>query len=581
MYMKSMRKAKFTTIFAILLSVTASTVLFGFGNSNLGYVDPNIYSGVAGNYRVFYDIFENSNSVMDKYSIFRIVHIFLLFLHQKIFGALSIITFQIMFILINFLVLKKFLQLFKIPWNSFSVLTIYWVLVIPTYILETRWNYVQVTGASLTLIAVYNLVKYYYTKDRFNLIAFGFFFSLLTNTHLKYTVQIIIFTTFFLIYSIKLNKKKINIIFNQTWNIFKGILVGQLFIEILFYLMVSKITTPLFIQTFITPLKLARMRVEGINGLGSYVDVGLAELLNLDYIYLYPIYIVVIVCNVLLMVKRYTRISESINSEVLHWIAILFNSIVVTLLISVYFIKSPMFQAYWYFNTIWPLYALGQLLILNQLVKILTNEQKRIFWFLISFGMIYLFFNKYMPDKERVIIATLLLILLGMLRNRISYSISVVTLGILSLQFLQPPVGNKTDIDFQQYSFRSQLQTIRTLEFASDQIWFSSLYTDTYTKQNRSVPVWYSEKSGLGDMQSSLGFCVTALHDCGVSGEKPDLNIWLNNNGYLPEFIVIMDTADQTSLRIARVELNAYGYSIIGLDRSPSLNFVVGIFESK
>ncbi len=581
-YMKSLIRKKIDYLLALLCLGTFSVYTLNFGNSNIGYVDPNIYGGVAGNYKEFYDVFESSNSVMEKYSILRVVHISLLFLHQELFSELSIITFQIMFLLVNYIILTEILRLFYSLSSMFSFFITVWVLIIPTYILETRWNYVQVSGATFSLISIYFLLRFYKSYKSFNLIFYGISLALATNIHLKYTVLILTFNFFTLIFSKKILFKKITYSKDLFLTVLKGFFLGQLLIEVIFYLSLGRITTPIFIQTFFTPVKLAAMRIDGNQNIaGSAGDISIFDLFSFDYFYLFPIIFFAVVFNLkIIKVKAFSLGSDSVN-QVTIWIAIALNSIILTFLLSLYVLELPIFEAYWYFNMIWPIYSVAQVLILALIAQKLNTQQKVIFSFLIGSTILILFFFHSIPKMNYTFILLCVIVLFGFVNNRRTYLITILTFGTLLLQFLQPPIGNKNNIDFQQYAARSQTQATRSLEFAQDQIWLSSLYASLHTKQNKSVPIWYSEKSGLGDMQSSTGFCVTALHDCGGSGEKPDLNIWLNNNGYVPEFIVIMDTMDQTSLRIARAELNNYGYSIIGLDMSPSLNFVVGIFESK
>jgi hypothetical protein len=80
-------------------------------------------------------------------------------------------------------------------------------------------------------------------------------------------------------------------------------------------------------------------------------------------------------------------------------------------------------------------------------------------------------------------------------------------------------------------------------------------------------------------MQSSIGFCVTDLHDCAGNGIKPDLKIWTENNGNIPKKIIILDTMDKSSLRIARSELKNEDFVMTEMFNSPSKSFIVGVFE--
>ncbi len=574
--MKKLKETKFEWLIAVLFLVVSSTYLFNFGHSNQGYVDPNIYSGIAGNYKIYYDIFEKSNSVMEKYSIFRVVHILILTVHQNIFASFSFYSIQIMFILINYITLRNFSILLKFPKGLLNYISIFFIFIIPTYILETRWNYVQVSGGTFTLIAIYYFIKNFYEQKKINIIIFGIFFTFATNTHLKYTIVLTIFVLVSYFYINKFGDfQRINLkVFLK--GLTQGVIVGQVLIETIFYTYLKKYEEPILYQTFITPFRLAQNRVQGM-GLGEYIEVSILSLLDIKYIYIFPIIFFALISNILLLQKKINFIVES-HRKLIVWVAAIFNSVMIIVLSSVFLLKFPILEVSWYYNMIWPLFGLGQLMISNILIMTLTKYQKRITLIVFCLFVLNLFFHNMIFPSIGIIITATVIMVAGIFQNAKNYLIAIGSFSILFLQFLQPPVGKNLKIDYQQYSYRDTNRTISALEFAKDQIWFSSLYSDLHVKQNEINPIWFHQDSGLGDMQSSTGFCVTALHDCAGIGNRPDLAIWLKNNEYFPENIIILDTMDQTSLREARRDLIEYGYILSQTKFSPSLNFLVGIF---
>jgi hypothetical protein len=554
--------------------------MFNFGNSNRGYVDPNLYSGIAVNYETFYDVYEKSETAMEKYSILRVVHIAILHLHQRLFDEMSIYTLQIMFILINYLVLRNFVKIFGLPLNKYSIISIFVTLIIPSYILETRWSYVNISGMTFTLLAIYYFVKFYQTNIPRNLILFGFFTGLATNTHLKFTYLLLVFSIVTLIYNFKFY-----VIKNHAPKIFSkiiiGIIISQLLIETIFFSLLKKFDNPIFVQTFETPLRLAKMRLEGNTQIiGSSENTSIPDLLDVKYSYLLPILILAIFTSIVFILINQGLLVNDKTKDVYMWVSIFLNSILFTFFVSLAVVELPILEVSWYFNMIWPLYACSQVLIISTIFNEITSYQRKIIYIAVCTAIVFLFFQSHLITKTNLIILVIILILAtGFLNKYKQYALSLIILFILALQFLQPPIGNGLKISFQQYGIGNTDQKIKSLEFAKDQIWFSSLYAELHNRQNKIVPIWYRLESGLGDMQSSTGFCVTALHDCQGSGQKPDLRIWINNNGYYPQNILIMDTLDQSSMRIARAELNNFDYILTESIWSPTLNFMVGIFE--
>jgi hypothetical protein len=552
-----------------------SIYLFNFGTSNMGYVDPNIYSGAAGNYKTFYEVFAKSNTYMEKYSILRVLHLVILNAHQQLFNELSIYTIQIMYLIINFIIMLNFGKLFNIQLSRFSILSIYWIFIIPTYILETRWNYVQITGATITLYGLYNFIRYCYFRKRLNLIILGVCISFATNTHLKYTIVLILFLLSALLINAGIqnnDKIKIKLLLRDSAS---GFVLGQIVIETLFYLMLGRVAQPVLIQTFITPLTLASRRLEGV-GIGEYRDVTLSSLIDLKYAYILTVVFIFLFSIIFIINKSFSNNYDDI--EVVKWVFILTSAILLFIFSSIFLFKSPILEASWYYNTIWPMYGLVQFLVLNLIFLKLKGFQKEIIFYAICLFLVYLFFYYNLPNRELLFIIIGILFF-GLIRTSPYYLLSTLGISILVLQFFQPPVGGKLKINHEQYAYREQSSTTRSLEFSKDQIWFSSLYSDLYIKQQSIIPIWYKLESGLGDMQSSIGFCVTDLHDCAGNGIKPDLKIWMENNGNIPKKIIILDTMDKSSLRIARSELKNEDFVMTEMFNSPSKSFIVGVFE--
>lgn len=218
-------------VFAFLVGIAHWYLRAKGSQLNMGYIDPNVYSGLAFNYR---DIVAEAGST---YYSSRIMHIFPLSIACAIFGAWGTFIYLaiasgVATVLIT-LILKRSMPAIG---KFVALFTALLLISLPSFTYEVSHSYVQITSNVFLLAAVlYALQAGYKSKE---IVMSGFFSVLVLNTQLK---NLPLIGSLLLVILFVANRNGFSVLtILRNWLI--GVVAGSFLIEALFQFVQPKPT---------------------------------------------------------------------------------------------------------------------------------------------------------------------------------------------------------------------------------------------------------------------------------------------------------------------------------------------------
>ena len=473
---------------------------------NYGYIDPNIYSGLAFEYQSLV-----SELGMNYYAT-RIWHVLPLSLISVLFGSFGPVAYLMLIAGFSTLIAFKFINQLLPDQNmilkfGFSLLAIS----VPSYLYDSNWTDEGISYIFAIFLSLYLASKF--TQSRWYAIFFGFLAAVTVNIHLKSAVLVAaIFLSTFVVAAI--NRRGI---FHLVKYVFLGAFLGSLVTEVLFQTMNPRGLWPL---SWYYQVSLFLKLNKGTNG--EWVSLWqLYRQGEFPYFILAPLLASVYLSINVRKILRKNSESVPIQLQVLYVFSIL-GTLVLFLYQEV--LKFPVVTTFWYYGTfnvvLFALLATITWIYYNDL-SFKPRLSTTLFWLLpiITVLPVWIVLPGSSLNIGKVLHSHLIngaislfalafvVIIIFEAKWRKTLQISV----ILSFCFLSiSQFGNRTapfrwrDIgDFQ----------VETKLF-SDEKWLLNIWSDIEGKNFKNdVAIWYeNDPNGLlGSVQSSVIFADTRL----------------------------------------------------------------------
>lgn len=478
----------------------------GGASGNIGYIDPNVYSGLGINIRGIL-VADGPN-----YYSSRIAHVMFLRLFVFFFDSVGPILF-LGFItsctaLVCYLITRRTIPNLKRPFAMVVALT---MICLPSFYLDSKWTYVNVTFHLFIGLTIYFIVSKNQIKHSFFIAAVMAVIAL--NIHLKGALLIVcVFTSAFMLHYSD-NPKKLVLL----REVVAGTITGLLFVEALFQIALGRLSTQISwyhqIKLF---LQLSGQRSGEWLSIMDMVRSGKTPWTIL-------IFIVAIMNMLFIVYLKKKRIAIGI-SPVAYFIAVFSGLGSVSFFIYQELLKYPIVGTFWYFNTFWIVQITTLLSMINWLVVANTKSQSAIFSVLAMFSGIYVFPASFLipgnllwieKDLHRIILSATVVtiaIVIGfvLIRNK-SFQITVSLLVfILVLWTSHKQETNFTSLMRQRSIFDYETE----VDFFKDQIWLVNEWIKLDGSNGLvNAPIWYENdpRGYLGALQSGAGFAQTRL----------------------------------------------------------------------
>jgi len=319
--------------FAFLLGL-ATFLLQGRGSrQNYGYIDPNIYSGLAFEYQSLV-----SELGMNYYAT-RIWHILPLSLTSKFFGSFGPVVFLMLVAGFSAMLAFKFINQLLPDQNKtlkfgFALMTIS----VPSYLFDTNWTDEGISYIFTIFLTLFLASKF--TQSKWYAISFGYFAVVTINIHLKSAVLV---TAIFLsiIVVAAMNRK-------STVRLFKHVLIGVCFgsivTEIVFQTMNPRGLWPL---SWYYQISLFLKLNKGTNG--EWISLwNLYQQGSFPYFILAPLFASIYLLLNMRKILRKNNELAPIQVQVLYIFSI-FGTLVLFLYQEI--LKFPVVTTFWYYGT--------------------------------------------------------------------------------------------------------------------------------------------------------------------------------------------------------------------------------------
>ena len=478
----------------------------GGASGNIGYVDPNVYSGLGINIK---GILEADGP---NYYSSRIAHVMFLRLFVYFFDSLGPILF-LGFItastaLVCYLVTRRTIPDLKKPFAMVVAITL---ICLPSFYLDSKWTYVNITFHLFIVLTIYFLVSQ-------NQIKHSFFFAAVMavvalNIHLKGALLVVcVFTGALMIGDLKTQKKSIFI-----REIAAGTITGLLFIEVLFQIALGRLSTQI---SWYHQIKLF-MQLSGQRS-GEWLSImDIVRSGKMPWTIL--IFIVAILNMLLIVYLMKTRTAIAI-SPVASFVAIFSGLGSVSFFIYQEVLKYPVVGTFWYFDTFWIVQITTLLSIINWLVITKAKSQSAAFLVLAMFAAVYIFPASFLIpgnllwiEKDlqkmilRIIVITIAMVIGYVLIRNTKFQITVPLLVFTLILWS----SHKQETSFTSLMRQRSIFDYETeVNFFKDQTWL----IDEWIKLDGfnglvNAPIWYENdpRGYLGALQSGAGFAQTRL----------------------------------------------------------------------
>jgi hypothetical protein len=530
----------------------------GAGINQFGFIDPNLYTGLAINYDLNNFLYNSGYSGQASYASSRIVHISILNLAFNIFGVKAVPIFLSTMTAFSAMALVFLTKKIFSEKNLIFLIYVSFLCFLPSFNYDSRWTDESITGSCFTVWAVVftivALTKIYNKNsdntNRYALLS-GIMISLSLSTQLKY---FIFFVAYLLVLILMILKKiiKFRILLLQTL----GLIATFIAIEIYHTFLVGEFSGFVIIEQFKFLL--------GINSLGQgngeWTYKSLQSLISLKYTYIYSLLILLIIP---ITAKR--RLSTTYKMLI---------SLIATFYISVlsfqFILKFPLLDTFWYYGTLWPLVGIIYIFSFKSIEKSnVTKLIKKNYLLLIYPFFIFLYISNIYLQLVKIDVAKTIFILilitwftfLELKSSEIAFGYLVILISIY-MQFTQPPSGS---FNFQNMPVKGYQFVVE--DITSDQFFLIKNYEKYFTDE--VIPIWYGrDTSGyLGSVQSSLGFGFSRLHGLGEDGDEPNFSNW-DNSYPRPSIIMLIDLAQGIYLENAKNLVKKEGYQVIEQNKS-------------
>lgn len=531
---------------------------------NIGYIDPNAYSGLSHNYR---EIVAEGGST---YYSSRVMHIFPMSAFTSVFNAWGPIIYLGLVSGICVLILLKIIQRVAPSVNPVIALTTSLLLIsVPSFAYESSWSYVQITFNAFFLLSIY--FSLFGGTNRKELILAGFFATCAINTHFK-AIPLVVTLLAGLLFFAKGNGLLRSFVL-KNW-LFGGIL-SAVIVEFIYQVNQPHITFKLswWWQIYTTFLI-------GRSGAGEWKS--LVELWRTGQ---FPWQIIgPSICATYIGINWRKTFFNSSKSGVQPLRMLAFFGLFGTMMIFVYqeVLRYPVTTTFWYWDSFWVVLASAYISILGVVQK---SDGKQYILSAVPFALFPFFL--YLPnwiaypggstwlsasDHRRyinyflVIVSLYVIISLSVERRRLSASAYAVMLVSVLFSFQQLP-------DFGS-ALRSQKFGELSIEheFFQDQFWLIDNWVILEDGNDKSeIALWSQDDDArgyLGSISSGLGFIQTRL-TLGGSVENDSVANWRNWKGQIKGvmYFYLTNSGDNNSVR---VELEKQGCQYSEPIKSPS-----------
>ena len=535
-----------TAIFITVCGTTHWWLRANGSKLNIGYIDPNAYSGLSHNYRAI--VAEGGST----YYSSRVMHIFPMAILTSIFDAWGPIIYLGVVSGICVLILFKIIQRVIPSVNLVVALTTSVLLIsLPSFAYESSWSYVQITFNAFFLLSIYfSLLG---GSNKTELILAGFFAVCAINTHFKAIPLVVTLLAGLLFFAKDNGQLKLFIL--KYWLI--GGIISALIVEILYQFNQPRLTFKLswWWQIYTTFLI-------GRSGAGEW-----KSLLELWRTGQFPWYIIgPSICATYIGFNwRRTYLNRD-KSGVVPIRMLAFFGLFGTIMIFVYqeVLRYPVTTTFWYWDSFWVAFASAYISVLGTIQK---REGARYILSAAPFALFPIFL--YLPnwiaypggstwistgDHRRYInyfLITVCLYVIASLfaeRRRLRHSAYLVLLVAVCFSFQQLP-------DFGS-ALRSQKIGDFSLEhsFFEDQFWLIDNWVMLEDGNDKSeIALWSQEDDGrgyLGSISSGLGFIQTRL-TLGGSIENDSVQNWRDWKGQINGvmYFYLTSSGDNNSVR--------------------------------
>lgn len=499
-------KTHFDSYFVFILGCLTFLVRGGGASGNIGYIDPNVYSGLGINIR---GILEADGP---NYYSSRIAHVMFLKLFVFFFDSIGPILFlgftTACTALVCYLITRRTIPNLNKPNAMILAVT---MICLPSFYLDSKWTYVNITFHLFIALTIYFIVSQNEIKHNFFFAAFVAVIAL--NIHLKGALLVFCVFTSAMILRNSETQKKIVLI----REIVAGAITGLLFIEALFQIALGRLSTQISwyhqIKLF---MQLSGQRSGEWLSIMDMVRSGKTPWTVLIFIFA--------ILNMLLVAYLQVKRTAIASAPAFNFVAVFSGLGSISFFIYQEILKYPILGTFWYFDTFWIIQITTLLSMVSWLAIAKFKSERAMFSILAIFSAVYFFpANFLIPGNLSWIEKDLQKMILWLFVIAIAIAIGAVFFRNKKFQTAVPLMviilvlwsSHKQETSFTSLMRQRSMFNYETeVDFFKDQTWLVNEWIEFDGKNGLvNAPIWYENdpRGYLGALQSGTGFAQTRL----------------------------------------------------------------------